>query len=64
MGIWRRMERPEENRTNETVLKILGNERKLVNIIVNSKKKWIRHELYYNIIRRTEWPEYCTVCTM
>jgi len=47
MWFWRRMERVSwtEKKTNEKVLKIVEEDRKLVNTIITRKRKWIGHIL-------------------
>jgi len=47
MWLWRRMEKISwtEKKTNDAVLKIVGEKRRLVDIVVQRKKNWIGHVL-------------------
>ena len=47
MWLWRRMEKIswKEKRTNESVLEMVGEQRKLVDVIIQRKKNWIGHVL-------------------
>jgi len=47
MWIWRRLEKISytERKTNEEVLRIVGEERQLTNLLRNRKKNWIGHVL-------------------
>ena len=47
MWLWRRMEKVSwtQRKTNEEILKIVGEKRRLVNMVVERKKRWIGHVL-------------------
>ena len=47
MWLWRRMEKVSwtQRKTNEEILRIVGEKRRLVNMVVERKKRWIGHAL-------------------